>query len=115
MGSTRNMTGHSFSNINEKSNEVSTSHPTPLTQDVPTSKPANVFSASNSRATPYELQPVVRCEDEEAGLVVLGRAHDGHRLGEHHLVGEVRVQVHRAQEGRLGGVGVDLDRVQQKC
>ena len=57
-----------------------------------------------------EGQAVVGGEDEEASLLVPGGAHDGHSLGHHQLVGKVVVQVHRAQEGSLARVRVDLEK-----
>ena len=68
----------------------------------------HAFGISSSPAIADVVQPVVRREDEKSRLVVLGGADDGHGLREHQLVGQVGVQVHRAQEGCLAGVGVDL-------
>ena len=56
------------------------------------------------------VEPVVGSEDEEARLVELGSADDGHCFGKHQLVGHVSVQVHRAQERSLARVGVNLEK-----
>ncbi len=61
-----------------------------------------------------EGQAVVGGEDEEASLLVPGGAHDGHSLGHHQLVGKVVVQVHRAQEGSLARVRVDLKKKEKE-
>ena len=55
-----------------------------------------------------EAEPVVGCEHEEARLLVLGGADDGHGLRHHELVRQVVVQVHRTEKGRLAGMSVDL-------
>ena len=54
------------------------------------------------------VEPIVGGEDKEARLVELGRTDDGHCFWKHQLVGHVSVQVHRAQERSLAGVGVNL-------
>ena len=60
------------------------------------------------------VKPVVGSEDKEARLVELGRTDDGNCFWKHQLVGHVSVQVHRAQEGSLGGVGVNLEKIIKK-